>query len=1477
MLAPYINLAAASLAMLKEYKQNVHHTLQSTNASEELRTQILTDLYALDNVYFSLNRKYQTASRTFSDFCKTHNLHTELRNLFPAFQRHQLYVHQEVAIESILAGKTTIIATGTGSGKTEAFLIPILDHCLKNRGNKGIKAIILYPMNALANDQLRRIEEDDALKRAGLTVRSFIGSTLKEDREAMKSDPPDILVTNYIMLDRLLTKYNVLFQISAHTLRYLVIDEIHYYRGSKGANLSLLLRRLRPHCKDQNQLIQIGASATLQQGGEYYRNQDREQIENFARAIFGMRTVANFSFITPVYAEKEIGEGGQSSQLLTAIDQIEGESLVSHGDEKAICSLVEQFVGQPLPQSPVSRWQRIYQFIQEDLFVYTLREELQATHDKQTEEIGEKQPRRTIIDFIELFSRLYHEQYQREPRDAESVVYAYLSIINYLNYHYAVGNSHIPHAILDYRMHLMLSNLGGRLSRCLHCGHYSDGRRSRCRLCNGLLFSISKQHLTLCLAKSDGAAIWPITSYSASEGKNVFPVLVQRIDDTPVPEESTEVFFSLEETWNREYERAYYALHPTRDHTNVVRIVGIATEEQQEELLLEHPRLYWINVHRVVDALLSKPSTQIASKLLGFIDNRERASGIRFRLRDEIADRVLTEQGYEEWSKLGEISLPEAYLSLTRKDFPDKGLCAEVGREVPFWFARMLTRLPDYEASWAVVLNSERSDSCCGEALELIHQIFLKQGAIDRSAFPTPVTHHLQHFYLEKYRVETEYGVGIEGVQEQGYNIISLGKEGEKYKEYIQRVGSERIQEILSDLQSKGIITCKKTRQGKTYYQVNPEMLVLNCSKGGESQHTYAENPPLVECHTADNSDVERAEAEEKFRTGDIHVLICTPTLEMGVDIGDLTSVMMIGFPPSPASYAQRAGRAGRKGLVRSAAIVTIASSGDSHDEYYMANPLKMIEGTITPPQFTLTNLKLLVPHTYAYLLAGQENLPLLKDYDRFTARLQHFFTRDEMNLRQEIGEVYEALATYLRQDVHHWLGTISHHEQAYREGLFPDYGFRRDGVPLIDASQASPAKEKVLTFREPEMAARQLAPGRIVYCGGKPVKVAERQPFDSYTIEYDPEHHPYRSPQYMQADLLEEKYLYAHRDPDERYKLKRMLLCKGALVDLPAVGPSYCRIYLVHQGKIHIINEGIRNKEGKSLQPFQEGSNQYRFGTSLVRDGLLVYLSSHILSQDTRANFLAVLLWAIPHYFNLDDSELRILSDVALYTEAGDIKGEEDYYFIYGQDESGAVPFPGIFENLHGMLQRYLEQQKDHICSSFSTQSQEPVATLAHASNQTSSCYHCLLSLNSRYLAGILSLKDAQVFLRSYLQQSLLQPYLPAQKSALARPDLLLSIEWKGTCQISATNRLAPVHDKQYTFPQQHADQNTSIYDGIRTVLLEQLASSNVRTVKMVCKPAYIADHLNSENKVNKGSQAYFQLKLALQQYEAWTAERMQ
>ncbi len=151
-----VNPMAMAFKILEEYKDKVRDTLEGAGCTEELRNKILKDVYTTSGAYLSLNRAYKRHEETFVELCAQKRLHLSLTKMFPSFKKKNLYVHQVQAIDSILEKKTTIISTGTGSGKTESFLIPLLDHCLKTGGTSGIKAIILYPMNALASDQLRR-------------------------------------------------------------------------------------------------------------------------------------------------------------------------------------------------------------------------------------------------------------------------------------------------------------------------------------------------------------------------------------------------------------------------------------------------------------------------------------------------------------------------------------------------------------------------------------------------------------------------------------------------------------------------------------------------------------------------------------------------------------------------------------------------------------------------------------------------------------------------------------------------------------------------------------------------------------------------------------------------------------------------------------------------------------------------------------------------------------------------------------------------------------------------------------------------------------------------------------------------------------------------------------------------------------------------------------------------------------------------
>ncbi len=182
------------------------------------------------------------------------------------------YGHQAQAFErlSSMGGRRpqpTLVTTGTGSGKTEAFLVPILDHVLRARreGVTGVKALLLYPMNALANDQAKRLTQlitaspDDGTANplqgvtaalytgeAGTTRTTVSAAGLITNRQIIRDDPPDILLTNYKMLDQLLLRHEDqrLWELSADSLTYVVLDEFHTYDGAQGTDVAMLLRRL---------------------------------------------------------------------------------------------------------------------------------------------------------------------------------------------------------------------------------------------------------------------------------------------------------------------------------------------------------------------------------------------------------------------------------------------------------------------------------------------------------------------------------------------------------------------------------------------------------------------------------------------------------------------------------------------------------------------------------------------------------------------------------------------------------------------------------------------------------------------------------------------------------------------------------------------------------------------------------------------------------------------------------------------------------------------------------------------------------------------------------------------------------------------------------------------------------------------------------------------------------------------------------
>jgi len=200
----------------------------------------------------------------------------------------RLHRHQVEAIEAARRGANYVLTTGTGSGKSLAYMVPIVDSVLREPG-PGIKAIVVYPMNALANSQENELAK---FLKAGfpggkgpLTFRKYTGQEPDEVREEIMAAPPDILLTNYVMLELLLIRPRERRLVeAARGLRFLVLDELHTYRGRQGADVALLVRRVR-ETTGSSRIQYVGTSATLAGGGTLA--QQRQQIADVATALFG--------------------------------------------------------------------------------------------------------------------------------------------------------------------------------------------------------------------------------------------------------------------------------------------------------------------------------------------------------------------------------------------------------------------------------------------------------------------------------------------------------------------------------------------------------------------------------------------------------------------------------------------------------------------------------------------------------------------------------------------------------------------------------------------------------------------------------------------------------------------------------------------------------------------------------------------------------------------------------------------------------------------------------------------------------------------------------------------------------------------------------------------------------------------------------------------------------------------------------------
>jgi ATP-dependent helicase YprA (DUF1998 family) len=960
--------------------------------------------------------------------------------------------HQSGAIRAILAsppmpdsppgtpaGRNTIIATGTGSGKSFCFGIPIVSECLRmrDRGVRGIKAVIIYPMNALANSQY-----DDFARRlagSGLKLAIYTGDTFTSpdaaleafrevtgreqpfdseiiSREEIRTTLPDILMTNYVMLELLLTRYEdrILFPPGhAGVLRFLVLDEVHTYTGKRGADVACLIRRLKQHTRTTGKLRCIATSATVQAApkGADGEGEDADVlIADFATRLFG-EPFAPQQVITEAYAPLP-------------------EDMPSFA----------RTIAQALADGP----QALYQLAQ-DLNVSP--KEIQQTLVPET----------PTADFP-------------APK---------------LHAFFSQGRS-ITSCLTQEGPHL---NDRGELT-CPECAvHYNRERLTFplnfCRACGQEFYGVAVQEDGSLAPRDLNATDYegrPAYIYPAPHDTGVVPYPDNWLTNTGRVSSS----YADAVPQNRTYCPACNRLDSDCDHEDLLSVAVISVP-----LLLcpncgvahyrrpsEFNKLFTFGTvgrSTATDILVSNTLSELPvgqRKVIAFSDNRQDTAlqaahmnnlqkRLQFRravyhsLQDASAPLRVDEMGLRIYSSLEQADALPRY----RRD---------VGR-----FHPGLGGEQEYRKylSFAMLLDLERTHRRLHQNLEDVGLLVVSYGGLDALAeadevwADVPVLGRLdvdlRHDYLYGFldimrkRLALDHPDMLHFRDFQATVLDRLNPEA-LYEEidYLRPVGfsdeastssrtvrvyrfvhpstslvawtrralgldyqaaSELIPRVVQALAHRDVrfLSRHRVRWAGDLYMIPYYLPMLSvtdasqhqvCPRCGTVHHfrrlrvctgtscgelwemDLADNyfrreytrplaevvPVLAEEHSGQVPGQERRVIEERFREADsdLNVIVCTPTMELGIDIGDLSAVYMRNVPPNPSNYAQRAGRAGRKDQ---GALITVfcgvGSFRGPHDQYFYRYPQKIIAGKISPPRFLLDNQLLVRTHIHALVL----------------------------------------------------------------------------------------------------------------------------------------------------------------------------------------------------------------------------------------------------------------------------------------------------------------------------------------------------------------------------------------------------------------------------------------------------------------------------------------------------------------------------
>ena len=1020
-------------------------------------------------------------------------LHPDIRYIF---SNYKLYRHQIEAIRLGVAGKDFVVTSGTGSGKSLTYIGSIFNYVLSNPGIKGVTAVVVYPMNALINSQFEEFTryqknfQEATGKQFPISFGQYTGQEKEDARTKMREMPPQILLTNYMMLELLLTRVRErsIRDGIYENLRFLVFDELHTYRGRQGADVALLIRRIRSHCRKP--VVCIGTSATMVSAGT--PEAKRREVATVATKLFGKPFTAEQIVIETL--DRSCSVKGTVPGLTELASALRG-------------TVTPDTDLQELKDNPVAIWL-----------------ENRVALDVQEGELVRGKPRR-ISEIIALLS-----QESGVPADfCRKFLEQLLQSVSAANKR--LREAGIIYTVLPFKLHQFISQTGSVYTTLdqdenrfitLEPGVYKQDEEDK-KPIYPLVFSRASGHPFICVSRSgnrleprefresseeednadDGYLITGEGVWDPAEDIDFLPESWLRMTKAgPVPDTKKRPYFpakiyfdefgNCSDTtplkWEGWFMKARLLFDPTGGvfydtKTNEgTKLTKLGSEGRSTSTT--------ITAFSILNQLDDAGLRQEDQKLLSFTDNRQDAAlqAGHFndfvqvvRLRAAIY-KALTQSpsGSLVYAKIGEAV--RAALGLPFTDFATMNAeptLPPVRRRYEECFQDYLLyrAIADLRRSWRIVLpNLEQ----CGllsieyvdmdeiaateefwkgtpllgdlktedrrELIATILDFFRLEFAIQSENYLTPsrIKENEKQFRellrppwtLDRNeQLREPFAIRLDPLHRSAKVFSkSMGPAsslGKFIKLYVKQKALDiplkgqqyrgAILQIMGKLEQadylKSQIAKSENNEDVPIYRLRLEKILWKRGDGSVKgdlikQRTYKDQAPKPneffrklyqrdfakvkrlrgEDHTGQLSTDLRIEREGFFREGKISALFCSPTMELGIDIRNLSVVHMRNAPPNPSNYAQRSGRAGRSG--QAALVFTYCSTYSPHDRHYFDEQEALVAGEVLAPRLDLCNGELLESHLNA-LTVSEIGLPGLDVTGEAVPTLMRLVTED--------------------------------------------------------------------------------------------------------------------------------------------------------------------------------------------------------------------------------------------------------------------------------------------------------------------------------------------------------------------------------------------------------------------------------------------------------------------------------------------------